>query len=91
MIAGVAVKDRTGKIWYLPKPCRHPHVFWFVTLVVGSRKGMMDLMATHEQGFVTEDGIYLNRKEAWDYAFRHKQLLGDRVNRIGELFSEFVW
>lgn len=88
MITHVAIM-RGGKVYSLPKPNRHHHIL---------HSGMMDDKVNEEadvQGFLDDNGKFLNRAEAYVVAKSIGQL--DRSNHPpnhydGELlFSEDVW
>ncbi len=70
-------------------PChRHADAFYILsqfceTNVINKRKT--------EQGFLTENDIFLNRYEAMDEAIRCKQLSPEDKERCAELYSEDLW
>lgn len=89
MIVGVAVKLGDGRVLSLPRPARHCHLFaeyneraqtpwegWPGSLI---REG--------EQGFVDDQGVFLNRREAARHAFYCDQI----AMATNGLFSEDVW
>jgi hypothetical protein len=83
-ITHVALK-RNGVIYSLPKPNRHHHLF---SLTVNDPKEDDD-----EQGFLDNDGMFLNRAEAFIVATNANQLKPRRPGGYdGELlFSEDIW
>lgn len=79
-ITGVAMRHReTKEVFSLPKPARHDSL---IRALVD--QGKPDF-AKGEQGFITEDGRFLDREEAFVHAARFGQL----KSRI--LFSEDLW
>jgi hypothetical protein len=97
MIIAAAIKDSDGKIWTLPKPARHGNI---ILEIVKAKVAM----ANHIQGFVTNDGTFLNRKEARQHAIDCKQpfycynpkdssqrFVDNNPQANGELFSEDLW
>jgi hypothetical protein len=99
MITHVAIKDTDGTIWSLPKPNRHGDV---VKLIM-QKPNYKHLLTTIVPGFLNDKGLFLTRKEAWQEAFKAKQLLPphnpiDPSQRAGKpnikptyLFSEDIW
>ena len=83
-IVGVAVQY-AGKTYMLPKPNRHHDV---IRSIPGGVKG------PDRQGFVDEDGVFLNRRDGLIRA----ELTGQLKRRPGkehyqgeELYSEDLW
>ena len=66
-------------------PNRHHHVIKYMVKDLGHKIPIVGL-----QGFVTKDGVFLNRIEAKLVALNHNQLLPNHHNG-DELFSECVW
>lgn len=74
-----------------------------IELFVGNRHS--DIINSHEkgffkddnsiQGFLTDEGEFLDREQALKYAFEHNQissdLYEDRIKGNKELFSEDLW
>lgn len=84
MITHVAIiyKEKT---WSLLKPNRHHHIIYQIHLETG------DMGIFGEQGFLDQEGNFLNREEALLHAQDCKQLLPDRPLWGDELFSENLW
>lgn len=82
-IIGVAIKHGDLVIT-LPAPNRHNHVMDYM-------KQTLHLWPPFdgEQGFYTNDGIFLNRSEAFEYAQRTKQCT--RREHAGPFTSEELW
>lgn len=79
-----AIRDPDGTVYHLPQPARHHNVI----------RQMHDL-GMHdpkkgEQGFITSEGLFVNRKEAKLIAVAADQLL-ERASKQDELYSECVW
>ena len=86
MITHVAIKY-LGKIFSLPSPNRHHNVIRMIAEETG--EGIKDF---HKEGFVTSNGMYLSRREAFIYAKNKNQLNRDPNGYSGdELFSEDIW
>ena len=85
MITHVAIKI-PGEMLSLPKPYRHHNIISRYHY----RTGEM-FPEDNEQGFLTDTGIFLNRKRAVSYAIHHNQLKPGTVIRCGQLFSEDIW
>jgi hypothetical protein len=69
-----------GIVWSLPRPARHHHIIAahaVVTLRCGSG----------EQGFLTSEGRFVNRRAAAEIAWIAGQTAVERY----ELFSEDLW
>lgn len=77
-IIKVAIKYN-GTVYSLPEPNRHHHVI----RMIGGIKG------SDTQGFLTDTGEFLTRKEAYQLALTNGQL--NRVPGGYELFSEDLW
>lgn len=79
-ITHVAIKYR-GRIYSLPAPNRHHHVI----RMIGGIKG------PDTQGFLDNDGVFLDRKKALAVALAAGQVKDPSDIRAGQLFSEDVW
>ena len=89
MITGVAIKDTTGKVWSLPQPYRHGHIFPMVSSKIG-KENMRKVVRIGEQGFITDEGKFLNRFDALIEAEKCNQLIR-KTQPLNELFSEDLW
>lgn len=68
----------------LPRPARHGEVLICVNML------LPDVYQGREtQGFVTSEGRFVNRVQAFQLAWKEKQIISDRTGP--ELFSEDVW
>ncbi len=87
-ITHVAVK--TGeKNWSLPKPNRHHNI-----LREMYESGVSRDYANETEGFLDEDGNFLNRSEAYLLAVSTGQInrrTGDQYYQGKELYSEDLW
>lgn len=84
MIVGVAIKHReTGKVFAMGKPARHD------TVINALRKQEKFDHAKGEQGFVTDQGIFLDRTQAMMHVVACAQPLKARGSSL--LFSEDLW
>jgi len=84
MIIGVAIVY-AGKLYTLPKPNRHHDV---IRAMSGGVKG------PDKQGFIDQNGRFLNRKEAMIHAEETGQLKrkpGKEFYKGEELYSEDLW
>ena len=89
MITKAAVKiydKRQGKEVILP--CHRHSDIPYVLYALGYKK-IEDYLIL-EEGFLTEDGVFLNRHFAWLDAITDNQLL-IRNNDYQELYSEDLW
>jgi len=81
-VACVAIKTQDGKVYNLPRPARHGNLF---SLIHPKNRRFC---AT--QGFLDNEGNFLNRVEARELAEKSDQLL-PRDGGLDELYSEDVW
>ena len=87
-ITHVAVKTDSF-IWTLPEPYRHYHILHDM-----SKAEVLRNYGTEEQGFVTQQGKFLNRRAAMALAQDNGQLKRDpdpKHYQGDELFSEDLW
>ncbi len=87
-IVGVAIKN-AGKVWSLPKPNRHHNVIRHIVEVTGNGIKCSDV-----HGFITDDGVFLNRCEAMVLARVNGQLNrrpGAQFYQGPDLYSEDLW
>ena len=77
-----------GAVWVLPEPNRHHNV---IRAIYDDNK--VGINGPHKEGFLTEDGEYINRKDAFVLAGLNGQLL--KRSPFGyngdELYSEDLW
>lgn len=90
-ITHVAIIFR-GEVFSLPKPCRHHHVLQTINraLALYGLSPVDDSATGKDQGFVDEDGLFLDREQAWERACATGQRIGESVCP-GTLFSEDLW
>jgi hypothetical protein len=85
-LVGVAIRFE-GKVYSLPKPNRHHHV---ISLIV-NKTGILSIdVESDDEGFIDEQGNFLNRKKALINAIEHNQLI-DEVPLHYVLTSENLW
>lgn len=82
----VAAAIYHGTIISLPPPARHHTILRTMDITMG----IDALVPPQNQGFLTSDGIYVNRVEAWEIAERAGQIKRNTSGRP-ELFSEDLW
>lgn len=97
MILGVAIK--VGELMVcLPKPNRHGDCIHHAVTVLKQKPPVSSRF--DEQGFYTDEGLYLDRIEAAKYARSHNQILENRKHlkllthnskQVEYLFSEDLW
>lgn len=85
VITGVAILTDKGVMIALPRPHRHHHIFALAAFLG------MDLN-DGTQGFVTDKGVFVNRRQAMNLVVAR----GQKNRRSGnpdtiELYSEDVW
>lgn len=90
-IVAAAVQYR-GVTLSLPPPARHHTILQTMDILVGISQ---DELHSSYQGFLTNEGRYVNRVEAWYIAYKADQLIhlkGDEKSfRKPELYSEDLW
>ena len=84
MITHVAIQYKS-KLYSLPAPNRHHHII----LQIHEETGDMNIFGL--QGFLDDQGNFLNRKAALAHAVSCKQLLPDRPIWGDDLYSENLW
>ncbi len=84
MIVAVAIRQ-DGSTFTLPRPARHHQVIYDMVVLFGLTPPIKG-----EQGFITDEGTFVDRVTAKDIARSHGQLL-PRASHLPELFSEDVW
>lgn len=87
MITHVAIQYN-GKIYSLEKPARHHDVIRMI-----AKENGVGVKGSDTQGFLTSDGTFLNRRDAFKLASTNGQMLPRGPNEYngGELFSEDLW
>jgi len=87
-IISVAIKTADGLIHFLPKPNRHADVVH--ALHKATEYKMSNLIIAHgEQGFVTDEGTFVNRIEAGKIAINSGQI--KKMEYPPTLYSEDLW
>lgn len=83
VIVAAAVRTDDGAIHFMPKPTRHHHTIHALSRMLGpsNQRGV--------EGFVTSNGIFVNRIEAMLIATANGQLL--KPSSKEELYSEDLW
>lgn len=80
-----AIIGYDGEVYTAPRPARHH------TLISRMAKSLSHpIPITGKQGFILEDGTFLDRRMSKLHAIANHQLL-DRASLSNELFSEDVW
>ena len=70
-------------------PChRHADAFYIISQLLD--RDEIDKTKT-EQGFLTHDGTFLNRRDAMDEAIKCGQLPLEAKEQCAELYSEDLW
>lgn len=82
MITGVAIKVN-NTVYIAKKPCRHHHV---IKMAVKDDCGKTNIAT---QGFIADNGIFLTRGDAEEYARACGQLVNGLKGSI--LTSEDLW
>lgn len=83
-IIRAAIMGDHGRPWHLPQPRRHHDVIAYM-----ANQGV-ETPIVGEQGFITNNGRFVGRKEALAIATAAGQIITKHGNP-DELFSEDVW
>jgi hypothetical protein len=84
-ITGVAIVDTQGRIWALPAPRRHCHIFAMAAFLGDSAEGNM-----RGQGFMTSLNRFVERADALEIAKAAGQTRpGAKLGH--QLYSEDLW
>lgn len=83
-ITGVAMLCDDGRVWALPRPCRHHHVFSLAAF-------MQKPVDPCRQGFMTSAGRFVTREEAMGIVRANGGPWTTSDTGRRELFSEDVW
>lgn len=88
-ISKAAIRHVSGKVWSVPRPLRHHHIFPHICESMGiPTVGGKDFC----QGFMTSDGVFVTRDIAERIARRAGQIKGEDQKIIGGvLTSEDLW
>lgn len=88
-IKAAAIKSRDGVVHSLPPPNRHHNII----KLLRQSNPLYTVLDTKEQGFITDDDVFVDRYQARIIATAANQLLPLRDNGyVGDqLFSEDVW
>ncbi len=86
-IVGSAVKLSDGRVYSVPKPGRHGHVF--VMFKEMRERGDGVPKEGQIQGFVTNTGRFVDRKEGAELALSNGQI--KKLNWPPDLYSEDLW
>lgn len=86
-ITHVAIKY-DGVIYSLPRPNRHHHVIHLIATLNG-----VGIKGPNVQGFLDENGEFLNRQDAFIRARRTGQIIrpAEGGYQGGDLYSEDLW
>ena len=84
MITHVAIMQ-DNKVWKLPSPNRHHHIIKMIYKKTGA---VMKPDAI--QGFLTTHNMFLDRKQAKQYAINHNQIKKG-MGKHDDLYSEDLW
>jgi hypothetical protein len=77
-----------GKVHTLPPPARHHDI---IRMIAETRREDRRACLEGDQGFVDEDGNFLNRYEAKAVAEQNGQILQNGAPILPQLFSENLW
>lgn len=84
-IIGVAILTPQGEIISMMKPNRHCDILF--SLIKEGNSGFYE----SEQGFIDQQGNFLNRRDALKIALDNEQVKYDNLVAPPELFSEDLW
>jgi hypothetical protein len=75
-----------GKLWSLPRPNRHHNIIRVIAACNG-----VGIKGPNVQGFLTDQGRFVDRKEALQIALAAGQVLNPDDVRGARLYSEDLW
>ena len=75
-----------GELYHLPKPARHHDVIREIARLNG-----VGIQGEDVQGFLDNDGEFVNREQALTIALAANQVLDANNIRADQLFSEDLW
>lgn len=84
-VSCAAIRDHDGTVYSVPRPGRHHDVI--KKMVQAGRP----IPIRGEQGFLLDDGSFVDRKTARVIADTNGQAGGRRDQGLSELFSEDLW
>jgi len=84
-IVGVAISYNHGFMLSAPRPARHPDL-----LRRAHELGLHDPGPAY-QGFVTSEGVFVDRKQALEIAIAAGQVVDKKSGNLNMLFSEDLW
>lgn len=97
MISAAAIRTRDDKVWTVPRPGKHPGVFRAIEEALKIGDGDAELERWHDytrgcvQGFVRDDGAFLDRVQALEHAIACGQLPPGYELTGPVLTSEDLW
>lgn len=83
-ITGVAIVDTQGRVWALPAPRRHCHIFAMAAFLGDSAEGN-----SRGQGFMTSANRFVDRSDGLSIAIAAGQTTVGAER--GQLYSEDLW
>ena len=90
MIVAAAIRRKQdGAVFHLPKPARHRDVMAMLGTVETERGTTKWALHDGEQGFIDDRGVFYNREQARDHAYRCGQHTGELIGSV--LTSEDLW
>lgn len=84
-IAAAAIRFE-GVLYSLPPPHRHHHIIRLIVDTTGVKSIMHE-----EQGFIDDQGNFLDRETAMKVAQAAGQIIDGRAPVLRELYSENLW
>lgn len=84
IITGVAMLGDDGRVWALPRPCRHNNIYALAAF-------MNKAVDPCTQGFMTNTGRFVNRADAMIIAKANNGPWTTSEPRRKDLFSEDLW
>lgn len=98
MITAAAIQTADGKVWAVPRPGRHDRCFRAIEQGIGTtgrteaeHQQWLNYTRGCVQGFVTDQGVFLDRAQALMHAKACGQFKADQVLIGSILTSEDLW
>lgn len=88
IVVAAAFRSQSGLVFYVPRPGRHHDI------IRAAADAGIPTPITGTQGFIDNDGVFMNRKEAMLVALEAKQpIIREDAHNYpgGSLFSEDLW